>query len=224
MKKLSRFPFIALGITVLLPIQSHAVKLNKEQKDLAGALTTKLVETYDLSKVNKAMYAKTQFEHLDVFGDENKKCLVEKLTTTDNYYAFKKTSVEPYIVSKTSQQINQDLQMLTPELVELMNVGISNVMQIIEDEVVNSDILEELETSALNHNYADYSTASLLKLSQFSFNPAYKDLRDLVPFSYDKQQSLFKGAIHGEQYLLWSMQQCSVEISEYKMVNPTKTK
>ncbi|WP_227429868.1 hypothetical protein [Psychrobacter sp. I-STPA6b] len=157
------------------------IVLTDTQKQAVEYLTDASVQIIDIGQIVKTQSGiKLSFQK-----PSQQSCLTDKFMTSEGYQQYQHDRAVKYVVSKTPQQIQQDIKLLTPQLVSAFHSLIANGNR-----------------EALN------DPAILSLASNLIYSSNYQDLREYINFKPDFSKN------DVVKYFLWSMTQCDVSLDD----------
>lgn len=176
-----------------------SISLTPTQSQAVEKLTDASVDMLDIGGVLNHKYGKPI-----KINNSKQTCFIERFATSEGYRQYQHERAIKYVIAKTPQQVQQDLNLLTPKLIttthELFEMGFKDKMAFSTKKI----------SSATEKRMAEISsdpTASM-PLIQLMTDTSYEDLRNFLNIDGKNTRN---GMV---LYMLWGMQQCDIKINE----------
>lgn len=190
-----------LSIGMVLPMSTNAnatvntnFDLTPEQQKAVDFFTKTSLEIIDYSEIfleaNKGGEEMKSFSSLT---QGKHSCLYNVFTERYEHYQRKKATA--YVLANTPQKINQDISILSPELVAVLSKVIDTAVD---------DGLSGKETP-VETLIGNEKIENLYSLTELMENDSYAGLQDLIGLDSENEPALF---------FLWGMGECSIKFSE----------
>lgn len=202
--------------TVAEPPKKNAIKnvhteLTPEQKLAAEQLTKVAIQIMDISSVIAMVYDENNLfddKELDDLTKTQKACMADNLLQSQGFYDFKYQQISQYVTSRTSAQLKNEIDILTPEVIDLFSKAFDAGVQIAlkqeaGEPVDEMDIMNSDYGNTLTQMLRAGDTSIILGFFEFKHDDDYKELRQVLTIESEKQAEKLV-----ERYIIWGAGKC----------------
>lgn len=183
-----------------------SISLTPTQSQAVEKLTDASVQIFNIGDMFKSLMDKDSKEGMLKAGNPKQACMNEKFATSQGYRQYQHERAIKYVIAKTPQQVQQDLNLLTPQVVK----NTHEMFDMVIKDKLNSSAEKISSTTDKRMNEIMSDPAVSMSLIQLTTDTNYQDLRNFLNMDKKNMQNSMM------MYMLWSMQQCDAKLSELR--------
>lgn len=195
-------------------VKNVRTELTSQQKQVATKLTDAALTIMDVSRVIGMVYDEDGL--LDSNGLQDltplqKMCVGDRLLKTQGFYDFKYNQISKYVPTRTSDELQKEVEILTPEVLNLLSKAFDTGIKIalkqeMGESADNIEIMDSDFGIALMDVLTGDDTKTIMNLFNLQGKQEYKPLRQVLSIDSEKQAEKMV-----EQYIIWSISKCLLE-------------
>lgn len=195
-------------------IKNVRTELTPQQKQVATKLTDAALTIMDVSRVIGMVY--DEDELLDSNGLQDltplqKMCVGDRLLKSQGFYDFKYNQISKYVPTRTPEQLQNEVAILTPEVLDLLSKAFDTGIEVAlkQEKGEPTDDILSIDSEygvALMDVLTGDDTKTIMNLFNLQGKQEYKPLRQVLSIDSEKQAEKMV-----EQYIIWSISKCLLE-------------